>query len=65
MADRVTCTAIVDYEENADIECSKPAEFMCCDEPRCHQCAHDWLDSLEDEPPHEHTVRIITGGSDV
>ena len=52
-----TCTAIVDYEENADIECGAPAEFMCCGEPRCAQCAHDWLDELE--PSVIHTVSAL------
>lgn len=54
------CTAVVDYDENGghEITCGEPAEFECCGEPRCHQCAHDWLDDLEPDQ-HLHEVRAL------
>lgn len=54
-----TCQAIVDSDdEDRDVVCGDEAVFMCCDEPRCDQCAHDWLDELSDDG-REHTVRVI------
>ncbi len=53
-----TCAAIIDTtEDEHDLECGDPAVFECCGEPRCVQCAHDWLDDLK--PGHEHTIRVI------
>lgn len=59
MTPEVLCAAVVDYDETegCDLTCGEEAVFMCCDEPRCDQCAHDWLDELE--AGHEHTIRVI------
>lgn len=54
MSDAKRCQAVVDQDEDElDLECGEPAEFECCGEYLCHQCAHDWLDELEPGFVHE------------
>ncbi len=59
------CLAIVDTdpETEHDIACGDEAVFLCCGEPRCDQCAHDWLDELDVGA--EHTVEVLEQDADV
>jgi hypothetical protein len=55
VSDPKTCSAVVDYDEEreCDLTCGEPAEFECCGEYLCRQCAHDWLDEIEPGFVHE------------